>query len=144
MPPPSLYAGAYLAGLALERLRPLPHPPAVVARPLGAALLALGAALPAAGAALFRRRRTSVLPHRPTSALVTSGPYRLTRNPMYVGFTLAHAGLALRQGSTWALLGLVPALAAVDRLVIAREERYLTRAFGEPYRAYTARVRRWL
>ena len=144
IPPPLLYAGAYLAGLALERRLPLPRPPAVIAEPLGGALVLLGGALPASGATLFRRRRTSVLPHRPTTALVTSGPYELTRNPMYVGFALAHAGVALRRRSTGALLALVPALAAVDRLVIAREERYLSRAFGEQYRTYTARVRRWL
>ena len=85
-----------------------------------------------------------MLPVRPTTALVTSGPYRLTRNPMYVGFALGHAGLALRRRSTWALLMLGPVLAAVDRIVIEREERYLERAFGDEYRRYARQVRRWL
>jgi protein-S-isoprenylcysteine O-methyltransferase Ste14 len=143
VPPPLLYAGGFVAGMALERRRPLPAVPAAVARPLGAVLMLLGGALPASGATLFRRRGTSVLPVRPATALVTSGPYRLTRNPMYIGFALAHAGLALRRRSTWALLMLGPVLASVDRLVIAREERYLERAFGDDYRRYAERVGRW-
>ncbi len=143
-PPPLLYAGGFFAGLALERAWPLPRPPAPVAKRLGGSLMALGAALPASGATLFQRHRTSVLPVRPTTSLVTSGPYRVTRNPMYVGFALAHAGIALRMRSTWALLMLGPVLAAVQRVVIAREERYLERRFGAEYRRYREQVRRWL
>ncbi len=143
VPPPLLYAAGFLTGLALERRRPLPRPPRA-ARSIGSGLALLGAAVPASGATLFRRRGTSVLPVRPTTALITSGPYRLTRNPMYVGFALAHAGLALRRRSTWALLMLGPVLAAVDRVAIQREERYLERTFGEEYRSYARRVRRWL
>ena len=144
VPPPSLYVAGFAVGLALDRRRPLPAPPARSAKWIGAVLLGLGAALPASGAALFRRRGTSVLPVRPTTSLVTVGPYRLTRNPMYVGFALAHAGLALWRRSTWALLMLAPVLAAVDRVVIDREERYLESAFGDEYRRYAGRVRRWL
>lgn len=144
VPPPLLYAAGFAVGLALERRWPLPHPPVRPARRLGAALLAAGAVLPASGATLFRRRHTSVLPVRPTTALVTSGPYRLTRNPMYVGFALGHAGLALLRRSTWALVMLGPVLAAVDRIVIEREERYLERAFGDEYRRYAGQVRRWV
>ena len=144
VPPPLLYAAGFAVALALERRWPLPRPPARPARRVGAALLVVGAVLPASGATLFHRRDTSVLPVRPTTALVTSGPYRLTRNPMYVGFALGHAGLALLRRSTWAVLMLGPVLAAVDRMVIAREERYLERAFGDEYRRYARRVRRWL
>ena len=144
VPPPLLYAGGFAAGLVLERARPLPRPPARLAGPIGLTLLLLGTALPASGATLFRRRRTSVLPVRPTTSLVTTGPYRLTRNPMYVGFALGHAGLALWRRSTWALLMLAPVLRAVDRVVIDREERYLERAFGDEYRRYARQVRRWL
>ena len=143
VPPPVIYAAGFLTGLGLERRRPLPRPPRA-GRRAGGALLLLGAALPASGATLFRRRGTSVVPVRPTTALVTGGPYRLTRNPMYVGFALVHAGLALRRRSTWALLMLGPVLAVVDRIVIRREERYLERTFGEEYRSYARRVRRWL
>jgi protein-S-isoprenylcysteine O-methyltransferase Ste14 len=143
VPPPLIYAAGFLTGLALERRRPLPRPPRA-ARRAGVAVALLGAALPASGATLFRRSGTSVVPVRPATALVTAGPYRLTRNPMYVGFGLVHAGLALRRRSTWALLMLAPVLAVVDRVVIRREERYLERTFGEEYHSYAGRVRRWL
>ncbi len=144
VPPPLLYAAGFLTGLALEHRWPLPRPRGRLVGPVGAVLVLLGAALPASGAALFRRRRTTVLPVRPSTALVTDGPYRLTRNPMYVGFALGHVGLALLRRSTWALLTLGPVLAAVDRLAVEREERYLERAFGLEYRRYAERVRRWL
>ncbi|CAA9468084.1 MAG: hypothetical protein AVDCRST_MAG65-497 [uncultured Solirubrobacteraceae bacterium] len=144
VPPPLIYAAGYLVGLGLQRALPLSQPPAGAARPLGALLVAAGVALPAAGITLFGRRGTSVLPVRPTTALVTSGPYRLTRNPMYVGFGLIHAGVALRRRETWPLLLLAPVLLAVDRIVIRREEPYLEGVFGDEYRRYRRRVRRWL
>jgi protein-S-isoprenylcysteine O-methyltransferase Ste14 len=80
----------------------------------------------------------------PTIALVTSGPYRLTRNPMYVGMAFLYGAFALAFGVIWALITLPLVLIAVDRLVIAREEPYLEARFGEQYREYTRRVRRWL
>ncbi len=123
VPPPLIYGAGLLAGLAMERALPLPRAPERPAKRIGTVLMLLGAALPASGAALFRRRQTSVLPVRPTTSLVTSGPYRLTRHPMYVGFALGHAGLALRRRSLWALLMLGPVLVTVDRVAIAREER---------------------
>lgn len=144
IPPPFLYASGLVTGLALERVRPLPKPPAWAARTAGAAAMMLGVALPVSSGGLFRRAGTSVLPVRRSSALVTSGPYRFTRNPMYVGFALIHAGLALWLRSTWSLLTLAPVLRAVDRVVIAREESYLERVFGDDYRAYRSRVARWL
>ncbi len=144
VPPPLIYVAGYLAGHGLGRALPGPRPPEGLAKPLGALLVACGVGLPAAGITLFGRRHTSVLPVRPTTALVTSGPYRITRNPMYVGFGMIHAGIALRRRETWPLLMLAPALAAVDRVVIRREEPYLERVFGAEYSSYRARVRRWL
>jgi protein-S-isoprenylcysteine O-methyltransferase Ste14 len=81
---------------------------------------------------------------RPTTAIVFTGPYRFTRNPMYLGLALLQAGLAMVTNSLWPLLTLAPVIVAVRRLVIDREERYLEAKFGEEYRAYKARVRRWV
>ncbi len=93
----------------------------------------------------FRRADTSVLPFVPTTALVTTGwPYAYTRNPMYVGMAFLYAGFAFGFGVVWAFAILPFVIIAIDRLVIAREEPYLERKFGEPYRDYKARVRRWL
>ena len=92
----------------------------------------------------FVRARTAVMPHLPASRLVTAGPYRFTRNPMYLGITLAYAGLALLIDTAWPLLLLPAVLALLMVVVVRREERYLERAFGDAYRAYRDRVRRWI
>jgi protein-S-isoprenylcysteine O-methyltransferase Ste14 len=134
----------FLVGVALEIAFP------VSALPLGLALAGglLGAAvflaLNSSAITLFRRARTNVIPFRPTTAIVTSGPYRFTRNPMYVGMAALYAGFALAFGVIWALAILPAVLLFIDRYVIAREERYLERKFGEEYRGYKQRVRRWI
>ncbi len=92
----------------------------------------------------MRRARTSVNPSRPTTALLTAGPYRLTRNPMYLAMVIQYVGLALLFNALWAIVLLPLALVIIHFTVIKREERYLEQKFGEDYRAYKARVRRWL
>jgi len=83
-------------------------------------------------------------PTKPSSALVTSGIYRWTRNPMYLGMSLILGGIGLAAGSLWFLIALPIAMIAVTKLAIEREERYLAQLFGQPYLDYKARVRRWL
>jgi protein-S-isoprenylcysteine O-methyltransferase Ste14 len=144
VPPPLIYLAGLLLGWGLERLVPtpdLPRPAAVAAGVIGAAAAGV-LGLPAIQR--FIRHGTAVEPWKPATALVTTGPYRFTRNPMYVGMACAYAGVALAFGLLWALLLLAVVLAVVDRLVIAREERYLDRLFGEDYRRYRGEVRRWL
>jgi protein-S-isoprenylcysteine O-methyltransferase Ste14 len=93
---------------------------------------------------MMLRAKTTLNPAGPASTLVTGGPFRFTRNPIYLGDTLMYLGLALLFGRRGPLLLLPGVLAALDRGVIRREERYLERRFGRQYRAYRARVRRWL
>jgi protein-S-isoprenylcysteine O-methyltransferase Ste14 len=93
---------------------------------------------------LFHRAGTGIPTWQPARRLVTRGPYAISRNPMYLGLTAAYAGLALALANAWALLLLGPVLIVMDRFVIAREEPYLEARFGQPYRDYLARVRRWL
>jgi len=90
------------------------------------------------------RAHTSVDPVKPTTALVTEGPYRYSRNPIYVALTLLYLGVAFLVNALWILLLVVPVLLVMRYGVIAREEAYLTRKFGDAYRQYTAQVRRWL
>ncbi len=92
----------------------------------------------------MRRAGTNVRPDQPTLALVFDGPFRFTRNPLYLAATGLYLGIALLVDALWPLLLLVPVLAVLRWGVVAREERYLEAKFGEPYRAYKARVRRWL
>jgi protein-S-isoprenylcysteine O-methyltransferase Ste14 len=144
VPPPVYYVAGFLAGLALELAFPVDWPPDWI-RWVGAAV-AGGAWLALDGLAMvsFQRAGTSMVPMKPASALVTSGPYRFTRNPMYVGMACLYAAFALGFGVVWALALLPVVLLIVDRVVIAREEPYLERKFGQPYRDYKSRVRRWI
>jgi protein-S-isoprenylcysteine O-methyltransferase Ste14 len=145
--PPVLFGTGILVGLALEHgVRSL----AILARGdgrgtiAGLVLLAAGVALVVAGAGTFRRARTGIHPRTPATSIVTTGPYRLTRNPMYVGMTLVTLGVALLANTAWILATLPIVLALLVRLVIRREEAYLRRTFPAEYGAYAARVRRWL
>ena len=145
-PPPLLFLGMLLLAVGAERLwRPFPTGLPRAAR-LALALLLLAPALALLLGALrrFRAARTPPEPWKPTTAIVAEGVYRVTRNPMYLGMLLTYLALAAALDSGLALL-LAPALVAlVGAGVIAREERYLEARFGDVYRAYCARVRRWL
>lgn len=143
-PPPLLYAGGFLAGYLLKRTVPLPAPPRALSLGLAVALLIPGFGLIYWALGLFFRRKTSPLPFRPTTALVTTGPYRWSRNPMYLGMLLVYLGLSFWSGVLWAVV-LAPIVAAlVGRLVIRKEETYLEGRFGESYQQYTRQVGRWL
>jgi protein-S-isoprenylcysteine O-methyltransferase Ste14 len=142
--PPVLYAGAFLLGLVLARLLPIGRLPVLPARLAGMLCVVAGGAIARWGEVVMHRAGTNVRPDLPTTALVTEGPFRYTRNPLYVGLTLLYAGAGLLIPSIWPLLLLVPVLLVMRWGVIGREERYLARKFGEPYRTYLTRVRRWL
>ena len=146
VPPPLIYAGVFLVGYAMHRTVPLRlwGDVPTLARLVSWGLVGAGVLIAASAVWLFRRAGTTPNPMRPTTALVLHGPYRFTRNPMYVGLGLCYLGATLLVNSAWPLV-LFPALIVlVQRWVIAPEEAYLERTFGAEYRAYRARVRRWL
>ena len=144
IPPPVVYAATFLAGVGLQRLIHLPFLPRPVALGLGGALLAGGVIVNLSAVPTMLRGHGTLNTSAPSAALVTSGPYRFSRNPMYVGLTLMYAGLASVFSVVWALPLLALALLYTNFRVIAPEERYLERRFGEAYRVYRARVHRWL
>jgi protein-S-isoprenylcysteine O-methyltransferase Ste14 len=111
---------------------------------LGGGLFLAGAALLAAAIRLFRRAGTAIPPWEPSTALVTTGVYGLSRNPIYLGMILIYVGIAFVFAASWAFLLLLPVLVALQIEVIRREETYLERRFGEAYRQYRQEVRRWL
>ena len=146
VPPPLIFVAFLGVGLAFDFfvLRVATGFP-VVGRSVIAAVLAVAALLLGFGALFrFRRAGTNPEPWRPTTAIVTSGVYRFTRNPMYVGMALLYAAIAVAADSVVALILLVPLMAVIRYGVIAREERYLAAKFGDEYRRYQASVRRWL
>ena len=145
--PPFIYGGALVLGYAMQRFVPVSlwpdgTPPA--ARLVAWSLLGAGLGLGASAVFLLRRAGTTPNPTRPTTAIVVRGPYRFTRNPMYLGLTAVYLGLAAFLDALWPLVLLPAALALMHRQVIQREEAYLEAKFGDVYRAYKGRVRRWL
>jgi len=144
VPPPLIYIAGLAAGGVVELFRSTTGP----AWPISVTIAVAGAlafmALASAAVRRFRRAGTTENPFRPSTALVFDGPYRITRNPMYLGMAAFYVGLAFILGLMWAFVFLPIVLLAVDRLVIAREESYLERKFGEEYVAYKGRVRRWI
>jgi protein-S-isoprenylcysteine O-methyltransferase Ste14 len=142
VPPPVLVAGAIALAWVLRRLLPLP-----VLAPLpglGAVVMLAGLGLGVWAVVALMRAGTDPRPDRPDAALVQGGPFRFSRNPIYLGFLLLAAGLALRWGDLWGWLAVLASQQMLDRLVIAREEPYLAARFGAEYEAYRARVRRWI
>jgi len=145
--PPFLYLACLALGFALERLLPLPLAfPGVTLTywTAGGGLILIGVAIAAAGARNFSRAATPVPSNRPVRALVTTGIHGWSRNPIYVGMCLVYAGIGIAARSPWVLILALPLVIILRYGVVAREETYLERRFGDAYRAYRARVRRWL
>jgi protein-S-isoprenylcysteine O-methyltransferase Ste14 len=149
VPPPLIYIGTLAAALVIDLVLGGPTfsglgVPGIVRIASGVALFLAGMFVAGAGVARFRDARTEIRPWLASTALVTTGIYRFTRNPMYLGLTLSYAGLSLLADSVLALACLIPLLVVIIYAVIRREEHYLEVTFGEEYRAYKRKVRRWL
>jgi protein-S-isoprenylcysteine O-methyltransferase Ste14 len=145
IPPPAYYAAGFAAGMLLNTaVVPLTIGARPVSAMVGAAGVAAGVALAVTGVVQVVRHHTTIVPHHPVSALITTGVYRISRNPMYTGLAIAYLGGALLAGSWWPLIILPAVLLAVQRVVIIPEERYLASHFGSAYADYRARIRRWL
>jgi protein-S-isoprenylcysteine O-methyltransferase Ste14 len=144
-PPPLVYLAAWGGARLLHRRASIPTGLRRSTRvALGGATLVIGAALSAAVVRAFRSAATPVSPLAPTTALVTSGPYRVTRNPDYVGQLLIYVGAAVLADTSWPIALLPAVWLTIDRGVVRRQERHLQSAFGSRYVDYAARVPRWL
>lgn len=143
-PPPLLYLGTLASGLLLGRKFPIPFQPRSISKTLGWPLILGGLLLGFMGDRAMHRARTNINPYKPTTTIVTEGPYRFTRNPLYLSLTLMYGGIAARANSLWATLLLPILLLVMKRGVIEREERYLERKFGAEYLSYKSQVRRWI
>lgn len=148
-PPPFIFVGGLLVAWLLERrvyaLRLSPHiVPPLTLRAVGYLFVLVGFGIAAWGIITFKRAHTAIIPFKPASTLVETGPYQFTRNPMYTGMTTAYFGGALILNSGWALLLLPIVLLLIYWFVIRSEERYLSAAFGDAYTAYRSQVKRWI
>jgi protein-S-isoprenylcysteine O-methyltransferase Ste14 len=145
--PPFLYLACLLLGPAMDRVLPLPlrfPDAALIGWTVGGGLIVIGVAIAAAGIRNFSRAATPVPSNQPVRALVTTGVHGWSRNPIYVGMFLLYAGIGVAARSPWILILALPLIIILRYGVVAREEAYLERRFGEAYRDYKARVRRWL
>ena len=142
IPPPLIFAGVMGVAWLVGRAWPLHIGPPLV--PLGGMVLFLAIALIGWALLVMARAGTNPRPDKPDAALVEAGPFRWSRNPIYLGLLLAATGLALIWGTLWGWLGVVVLHVMLDRLVIAKEEAYLAGRFGAEYEAYKGRVRRWM
>src|SRR4029453_15411243 len=145
--PPLLYLACLILGLALDQLLPVPLTlpgAALMQWTVGGSLILVGVGIIAAGVRNFPRAATPVPSNQPVRALVTIGIHGWSRNPIYVGMFLSYAGIGIVARSPWVLILAVPLVVMLRYGVVAREEAYLERRFGDVYRDYKARVRRWL
>ena len=148
-PPPFLFVGggllAWLLETRVERIRFIGGDASTAPiETAGTVLIALGLLLIGWAMLTFLRARTAILPMKPAARLVDTGPYRITRNPMYTGMSLIYLGGMLVMNWVWALFIFPLVLLLLYRLVISKEEKYLLAEFGEEYREYCRRVRRWI
>jgi protein-S-isoprenylcysteine O-methyltransferase Ste14 len=142
--PPLVYLGSIALGLVIHYLWPARFVPPSLSMPVGAALALLAVGLFVTAVGRFRAAGTPVPGDQPTTAIVRTGPYRFSRNPIYLAFSLFHLGLAVWVNSLGLLITLLPAVLLMALVVIPREERYLEARFPSEYPSYKASVRRWL
>jgi protein-S-isoprenylcysteine O-methyltransferase Ste14 len=147
IPPPWAFILVYLAGVAVQRVRPIAmrsSESAWIIRVAGFVFIGAGIAVAFSALGLFKKKNTTTVPFETPSTLVTSGPYRFTRNPMYVGLTLVYLGVAGARLEIWPAIVLPLLLAYINFAVIPVEEENLRGVFGDAYQEYGARVGRWL
>ncbi len=147
--PPLLYGSAILAAVGAQFLFPLgfawiPHPFSDILFAIGLLAIVAALAIDFSAMRIMRRARTTILPHRASSEFVASGPFRVSRNPIYVANVMIVAGLGLVFANAWYLLLAVAVGLLINALAIPGEERHLEHTFGKRYRDYKKKVRRWI
>ncbi len=143
-PPAFIYLIALAIGLLVHWLYPIQVLPTPFAIGIGLLLIAVAGPIALSTFRAYSRAKTTFLFSEPTSAIVTDGPYRFSRNPGYISLTLLFGGIGFLVNSLWVLLMLVPAVIVIHFGIIKREERYLEVKFGDEYREYKTTVRRWV
>ncbi len=144
IPPPLVFLLFLAAGLGLQWGWPLGLTESLILRYVGASLCVLAIIALIAVGLMFHQHKTSIKPWKPTTRVLDHGPFAYSRNPVYLGFCFLAVGIGLSQNSLWMTLSFLPAVFVVYHTAILKEERYLEKKFGEEYRRYKAKVRRWI
>ena len=143
-PPPLIALLSILFGTLLNWFWPAPIIPESLRWPLGALFILVGAGILVSCSRLFKKARTNIAPSKTTSHIVTTGIYGLSRNPIYLSFVIVGVGIAVAVNSLWIVFMQIPVVFLVRKFVIAKEEHYLESKFGDEYRNYKLKVRRWI
>ncbi len=143
-PPPLIMATVILFGYGLHWVKPLPINQAPALFMVGCGMILFALTIIAFTAISFFRARTHIEPWKPTSAIISTGIFRISRNPIYVGFCISTIGAGFILNSWWIVIAVIPLIWLLTIFVIRLEESYLLRKFGQEYRDYQQRVRRWL
>ena len=143
-PPPLFYLFMILIGVGVDAIVPLSWAADFIFYWLGIALVGLGLATVMWTSFEFRRHQTTILPHKASSKIIRDGPFLVSRNPIYVSFTMIQIGVGIALGNVWVLLLVIPTLWIMTKFVIEKEEAFLKQAFGNDYLDYYQRVRRWI
>ncbi len=142
--PPLIYLAFLAVGLLLDYLFPVPVLPNSIQYAVGFGIMIAPALIMPFVLLRFKKANTNFDPGKPTTRIITTGPYRYSRNPSYVSLTMLYLGITIAADSVWVLAGLIPTLVVMHYGVILREEQYLENKFGEEYLRYKKTVRRWL
>lgn len=141
--PPLIYLSGFVIGLVMELAYPVPILPDWIARWAGVLIALISIPIVVSAVRAMHHAKTTINVRKPTTAIVSGGPFRWSRNPVYLSLTLFYLGIALLINSLWIAGWVVPILVVMRWGVIAREEQYLERKFGPEYLAYKAKTRRW-
>src|SRR5574341_128561 len=144
VPPPMVFLGYLIGALVTNWIVSFPTPFTSALRVVGGVLVVIGFWLAGAAVSQMIKAHTSPAPHQPVTALVTKGPYRFTRNPIYLGFFSIYLGFTLAAGTLWGLAASPFLFWTITHSVVHAEEIYLEKKFGDEYAGYRSRVRRWL
>jgi protein-S-isoprenylcysteine O-methyltransferase Ste14 len=144
IPPPVILFSSIVIGWGLNVFFPLSFIPENYRAVLGASFIVIGLGIINYCAYLFKKAQTEIKPWKKTSNIITTGLYGISRNPIYTCFVIVVLGAAFAINSLWVVLMLIPMILIIDKYVIAKEERYLEKKFGEEYKSYKNKVRRWL
>ncbi|MFZ1041961.1 MAG: isoprenylcysteine carboxylmethyltransferase family protein [Anaerolineales bacterium] len=144
VPPPLVFLGYLIGALILNWIVPFPAPWTFVLRIVGGFAIIGGILFVGSAFLQMRKANTPVDPREPVTAFVTTGPYRFTRNPIYLGFFLIYLGFTLLAGTLWGLIASPFLIWTITNAVIRAEEIYLDEKFGEQYKQYRSRVRPWI
>ena len=144
IPPPLILVTCMLVGVGLHWIHPVHFIAQGWRLSLAILFIGIGMSISLYCVRTFKRKDVDVKPWKATSRLITTGIYRLSRNPIYLSFALVNLGIAFAADSLWIMLMTIPFIAVMDRYVIAKEERYLEHKVRAEYRAYQAQTRRWI